>query len=76
MTAVRKDLFVSELSAPQPRADALGPAALLELQRLRTAISRGVCFEPHLSLATLARQLGVPEHRMRTIINIRGTYPE
>lgn len=68
-TAVRKELFVPALSAPQPRTDELGPAELLELQRLRSAISRGVCFEPDLSLASLARQLGVPEHRLRKLIN-------
>lgn len=68
-TAVRRELFVAALSAPQPRTDELGPAELLELQRLRTAISRGVCFEPDLSLASLARQLGVPEHRLRKLIN-------
>jgi len=69
MTAVRQELFVTALSAPQPRTDELGPAELLELQRLRTAISRGICFEPDLSLTALARQLGVPEHRMRRLIN-------
>ncbi len=69
MTAVRKDLFVSALSVPQPRTDELGPAELLELQRLRTAIARGICFEPDLSLTTLARQLNVPEHRLRKLIN-------
>ncbi len=68
-TAVRQELFVPALSAPQPRTDELGPAELLELQRLRTAISSGVCFEPDLSLAKLARQLGVPEHRLRKLIN-------
>lgn len=69
MTAVRKDLFVAALATPQPRTDELGPAELLELQRLRTAISRGICFEPDLSLTALARQLGVPEHRLRRLIN-------
>jgi AraC-like DNA-binding protein len=69
MTAVRQELFVPALSAPQPRTDELGAAELLELQRLRTAIARGICFEPDLSLTTLARQLGVPEHRLRKLIN-------
>lgn len=69
MTAVRQELFVPKLSAPQPRTDELGPSELLELQRLRTAISRGICFEPDLSLTSLARQLGVPEHRLRRLIN-------
>lgn len=69
MTAVRQELFVPALSAPQPRTDELGPADLLELQRLRTAVSRGICFEPDLSLTALARQLGVPEHRLRRLIN-------
>lgn len=69
MTAVRKDLFVSALATPQPRTDELGPAELLELQHLRAAITRGICFEPDLSLITLARQLGVPEHRLRRLIN-------
>jgi AraC-like DNA-binding protein len=68
-TAVRKELFVPAQSAPQPRTDELGPAEFLELQRLRTAISRGICFEPDLSLASLARQLAVPEHRLRKLIN-------
>jgi AraC-like DNA-binding protein len=69
MTAVRQELFVPALSAPQPRTDELGPAEQLELQRLRTAIARGICFEPELSLTTLSRQLGVPEHRLRKLIN-------
>jgi AraC-like DNA-binding protein len=68
-SAVRRELFVPARSAPQPRTDELGPAELLELQRLRTAISRGICFEPELSLAALARQIGVPEHRLRRLIN-------
>lgn len=69
MTAVRQELFLPAPAAPQPRTDELGPAELLELQRLRTAISRGICFEPDLSLAKLAHQLGVPEHRLRKLIN-------
>jgi AraC-like DNA-binding protein len=69
MTAVRQELFVPALSSPQPRTDELGPAEQLELQRLRAAISRGICFEPDMSLTALARQLGVPEHRLRKLIN-------
>ena len=68
-TGVRQDLFVSSTSEPQPRVDLLGPTDLLELQRLKSAISRGMCFEPELTLGSLARQLSLPEHRLRKLIN-------
>ncbi|TPJ80174.1 helix-turn-helix domain-containing protein [Mesorhizobium sp. B2-6-2] len=68
-TVIRQNLFVSSPSAPQPRADRLGPVERLELQRLQSVISKGSCFEPDLSLGSLARQLSLPEHRLRRLIN-------
>ncbi|BCH35660.1 hypothetical protein MesoLjLc_75900 [Mesorhizobium sp. L-8-10] len=68
-TGLRQNLFVTFASAPQPRTDLLGPAERLELERLKSAISKGACFEPDLSLGSFARRLAVPEHRLRRLIN-------
>jgi AraC-like DNA-binding protein len=68
LTAIRPELVV-QTSAPSPRPDALSPTEALELDRLRVAISGGVCLEPELSLGTLANRLKLPEHRLRRLIN-------
>jgi AraC-like DNA-binding protein len=68
-TRLRAELFSSPAMSPQPRADLLGAADRIELERLRKAIDGGACFTSDLTLGALARQLEVPEHRLRRLIN-------
>jgi AraC-like DNA-binding protein len=68
-TEVRYGLLTPAAASPQPRADLLSPAERIELQRLKAAIGDGACFEPELSLGALARRVGMPEHRLRRLIN-------
>lgn len=68
ITGTRQELFAPPAETPQPRADLLTPPELIELERLKALIASGACFRPELSLSTLARQINVPEHRLRRLI--------
>jgi AraC-like DNA-binding protein len=68
IASTRQELFAPAAEAPQPRADLLTSPELIELERLKTAIANGACFEPDLTLGALARQINVPEHRLRRLI--------
>lgn len=68
ITGTRQELFAPAEAAPQPRADLLAPAELLELGRLKAAVANGACYETELTLGMLARQVGVPEHRLRRLV--------
>lgn len=68
LTMPKPELFAPPAAAPLPRTDLLTPAELIELDRLRTAVSEGVCMEPELSLAALGARIAVPEHRLRRLI--------
>lgn len=68
LTAPRPELFAALADAPQPRADLLSSAELIELDRLKAAIAGGICLEPELSLPALGARIAVPEHRLRRLI--------
>jgi AraC-like DNA-binding protein len=57
-------------AAPEP-ADALTPAERVLRDRLDQAMAAGAWCQPGLTIGDLAGQLGVPEHRLRALINRR-----
>ncbi|MBO9714645.1 helix-turn-helix domain-containing protein [Sphingomonas sp.] len=74
LTANAELLFdTSAPAAPEP-APALSPAEHVLRQKLDTAMAEGVYREPGLSIGGLAERLGVPEHRLRALINQRLGY--
>lgn len=68
LTGIKPELFAPSTEAPQPRADLLTPAELIELERLKAEIDNGICFEPELSLGALAGKIRIPEHRLRRLV--------
>lgn len=73
-TAWLAPLRVGIFEAPAQRgaidvAD-LSTAERVELERLKRVLAGGVLLEPDLSLGRLAGRLGVPEHRLRRLINV------
>ena len=55
-------------------APALSPAEQVLRGKLDAAITAGALIEPGLTIGTLAARLGVPEHRLRALINQRLGY--
>ncbi|RVD37001.1 AraC family transcriptional regulator [Mesorhizobium sp. M4A.F.Ca.ET.020.02.1.1] len=68
LVPLRLDLFEAP-SRPAVSVSELSPAERIELERLKRAVADGVCLEAELSLGQLAGRLGVPEHRLRRLIN-------
>lgn len=69
LAPLRLNLFEAP-SRPTVNVSDLSPAERIELERLKRAVSDGVCLEAELSLGQLAGRLGVPEHRLRRLINV------
>jgi AraC-like DNA-binding protein len=70
LAPVRADLFAPPVQKPVANTAGLTSAERVELERLKKAVGQGVCFEPELSLAWLARRIDVPEHRLRRLIAV------
>ncbi|WP_353229817.1 helix-turn-helix domain-containing protein [Novosphingobium sp.] len=58
----------------QPEADGLSPAERVLSDRLDEAMAAGVWQNPGLGIGDLALHLGVPEHRLRALINQKLGY--
>lgn len=75
MLAPRAALFAALSEAPRTRDDAAAPEQAIAprdrpaLDRLRRAEAEGALFEEGLSVGRLAEHVGLPEHRLRRIIN-------
>ncbi len=63
-----------DADAPAPPQPSLSPAENVLKQKLDAAMAEGVYREPGLSIGGLADRLGVPEHRLRALINQRLGY--
>jgi len=63
-----------DADAPAPPRPSLAPADNVLKQKLDAAMASHVYREPSLSIGVLAAKLGVPEHRLRALINQRLGY--
>lgn len=63
-----------DADAPAPPQPSLSPAENVLKQQLDAAMADHVYREPGLSIGVLAGKLGVPEHRLRALINQRLGY--
>lgn len=63
-----------DADAPAPPQPSLSPAENVLKQQLDAAMADHVYREPGLSIGVLAAKLGVPEHRLRALINQRLGY--
>ena len=54
-----------------PMVDTLAPAERVLCDRLNAAMAQGAWLQPGLTIGDLAQTLGVPEHRLRALINRR-----
>lgn len=61
--------LIPEDETAKPPAQTLTAPDRIELTRLNTAVEGGICFEPGLTITTLAAEIDVPEHRLRRLIN-------
>jgi AraC-like DNA-binding protein len=52
-----------------PATDALSPADRIELARVRDLVAGGALFGHGVTVASLARQAAIPEHRLRRLVN-------
>ena len=70
-TSFREDLFAVPAETPRLRVEHTGqtPADRIELRRLETAMAERAFLEPGLTIGALADTLGIPEHRLRRLIN-------
>lgn len=62
---------VAPTAAPTTPDDALAPAERVLRDRLSAAMVAGAWLQPGLTIGDLAQTLGVPEHRLRALINRR-----
>lgn len=58
-------------SKPSDRGDDLSPSEIVLREKLEAAMASGAYRTPGLTIATFARQLETPEHRLRALINQR-----
>ncbi len=63
-----------DADAPAPPQPSLSPAENVLKRNLDAAMADGIYREPGLSIGVLAARLGVPEHRLRALINQRLGY--
>lgn len=63
-----------DADAPLPPQPSLGPAENVLKQKLDAAMAGGIYRESGLTIGVLAAKLGVPEHRLRALINQRLGY--
>jgi AraC-like DNA-binding protein len=69
MTAAKDGLFALPAPAPLKPEGLVVPADRIELARLQDLMGKGVFLEAGLSIGALAARMGVPEHRLRKLIN-------
>jgi len=74
MLAGNAELLFDPRATPLPVRAPLSPAEHVLRQKLEAAIAGGVYRTPALTIGRLAEQLGVPEHRLRALINQRLGY--
>lgn len=70
LAPLRVDMFESPAQRGVIDMADLSTAERVELERLKRVVVEGVLLEPDLSLGRLAGRLGVPEHRLRRLINV------
>ncbi|MCU0832569.1 MAG: helix-turn-helix domain-containing protein [Rhizobiaceae bacterium] len=69
MTAAKEELFANPRPVALKAEGSIAPADRIELARLQDLMVKGVFLEPGLSIGGLADRMGVPEHRLRKLIN-------
>lgn len=71
LTTVRETLMPAAATRPMQLSALNGVSAAdrMELQRLHVLIEQRVFLNPGLTIGSLAGQVGVPEHRLRRLIN-------
>jgi len=74
MLAGNAELLFDPRAAPLPVRAPLSPAEHVLKQKLEAAMAGGAYRAPGLTIGRLAEQLGVPEHRLRALINQRLGY--
>ena len=67
-------LFDPRARAEPPRASTLSPSEHVLKQKLDAVMAGGIHRETGLTIGLLAQRLGVPEHRLRALINQRLGY--
>jgi AraC-like DNA-binding protein len=68
--SVNDHLFTAETAATPKSGDAAMTAAdRIEIGRLRDLMEESAYLQPGLTIGDLARQVGVPEHRLRRLVN-------
>jgi AraC-like DNA-binding protein len=70
LAPLRVDMFAAPAQRGVIEMADLSTAERVELERLKRVVVEGVLLEPDLSLGRLAGRLGVPEHRLRRLINV------
>jgi AraC-like DNA-binding protein len=69
MTAAKDGLFILADPVSLKTLGDVAPADRIELARLQDLMAKGVFLEPSLTIGGLAARMGVPEHRLRKLIN-------
>lgn len=71
MTSISEALLPTGALHPAQlrQLDGLSAADMVELERLQTLIENRAFLKPGLTIGSLATQVGVPEHRLRRLIN-------
>jgi AraC-like DNA-binding protein len=69
LNRVQEDLVPFSRSALRPQRELLSAVERLELNRLEALVDKGACLEADLSIASLAKRVGVPGHRLRRLIS-------
>lgn len=69
LAPLRADMFEAPAQRGVNNAADLSAAERVEVERLKRVVAEGVLLEPDLSLGRLAGRLGLPDHRLRRLIN-------
>jgi AraC-like DNA-binding protein len=69
ISATKDGIFASPEPATQPVAGEISPADRIDMRRLQELMAKNIYLEPNLTIGTLAARMGVPEHRLRKLIN-------
>ena len=67
-------LLLTPFSQTVAASDGLTPSEHVLKQKLDAALAEGIYRAPGLTIGLLAERLGVPEHRLRSLINLRLGY--
>ena len=69
MTRLDGELVNGRAAEPVHDVRPVPVADRLEMERVRSAVQNGICFEPGLTIGVLAQRIDIPEHRLRKLIN-------